>query len=325
MEKYLDHDWLSRLGNVPLEARRSVSGSISGRHRSLSHGVSVEFAEYRKYVPGDDTRRLDWKAFARSDRYYVKEYESDTNLRAMFLIDISGSMAFPDENGKPCKYDMACRMAANLASLAIRQGDAVGACFAGSGRKEGALKLYMAPSRRPIQLRSIMEQMEGIRPEGKTTLARALHELAERMPSRGLVIILSDLYEETGALKDALRHLSFKKHDLAVFHFVDAVERNLMIERPTRFVDMEGRTTLMTEPELIRDEYAAMMRDFMKGCFRTCADVRADYNVVSAESPWQDTLTAFLMSRTGQRNSRSLLPPDKKSGTSPEYESRACK
>lgn len=300
MERYLDHDWLSRLGNVPLEARRSVSGSVSGRHRSLSHGVSVEFAEYRKYVPGDDTRRLDWKAYARSDRYYVKEYESDTNLRAMFVIDVSGSMAFPGPGSKPSKYEKACCMAANLASLAIRQGDAVGACFAGAGSQEGSLRLYMAPSRRPVQLRTVMEQMAGIQPEGRTTLARSLHELAERMSARGLVVVFSDLYEEAVALKNALRHLSFKKHDLAVFHFVDAVERNLDIDCPTRFVDMEGRMALMTEPDLIRGEYASMMQDFMKACSRACTDVHADYNVVSSESPWQDTLTAFLMSRTGQ-------------------------
>ena len=123
--KYLNHNLLSRLGNLPLEARHSMTGNVSGRHRSASRGSSVEFAEYRKYVAGDDTRRLDWKAYARSDRYYIKEFEADTNLRAYIVMDLSGSMNYHPEQVET-KYMRACRLAANLAYIAIRQGDAVG-------------------------------------------------------------------------------------------------------------------------------------------------------------------------------------------------------
>ena len=122
--KYLNHNLLSRLGNLPLEARHSMTGNVSGRHRSASRGSSVEFAEYRKYVAGDDTRRLDWKAYARSDRYYIKEFEADTNLRAYIVMDLSGSMNYHPEQVET-KYMRACRLAANLAYIAIRQGDAV--------------------------------------------------------------------------------------------------------------------------------------------------------------------------------------------------------
>ena len=137
--KYLNHNLLSRLGNLPLEARHSMTGNVSGRHRSASRGSSVEFAEYRKYVAGDDTRRLDWKAYARSDRYYIKEFEADTNLRAYIVMDLSGSMNYHPEQVET-KYMRACRLAANLAYIAIRQGDAVGPefCPADEGRRRAA-------------------------------------------------------------------------------------------------------------------------------------------------------------------------------------------
>ena len=145
--KYLNHNLLSRLGNLPLEARHSMTGNVSGRHRSASRGSSVEFAEYRKYVAGDDTRRLDWKAYARSDRYYIKEFEADTNLRAYIVMDLSGSMNYHPEQVET-KYMRACRLAANLAYIAIRQGDAVGLSFARQ-TKDGAAHPRLPPPRPP--------------------------------------------------------------------------------------------------------------------------------------------------------------------------------
>ena len=155
--KYLNHDLLSRLGNLPLEARQSMAGNVSGRHRSANRGSSVEFAEYRKYVAGDDTRRLDWKAYARSDRYYIKEFEADTNLRAYIVMDLSGSMNYHPEQVES-KYMRACRLAANLAYIGIRQGDAVGLSFSQQGKDSAAL--HIPASRRPAHLNVLISQMD---------------------------------------------------------------------------------------------------------------------------------------------------------------------
>ena len=169
--KYLNHDLLSRLGNLPLEARHSMTGNVSGRHRSANRGSSVEFAEYRKYVSGDDTRRLDWKAYARSDRYYIKEFEADTNLRAYIVLDLSGSMNYHPEQVES-KYLRACRLAANLAYIAIRQGDAVGLSFSRQ-TKDGAT-LHIPASRRPAHLNVLISQMDTQYPKGETVLAAAV-------------------------------------------------------------------------------------------------------------------------------------------------------
>ena len=259
--KYLNHDLLSRLGNLPLEARHSMTGNVSGRHRSANRGSSVEFAEYRKYVSGDDTRRLDWKAYARSDRYYIKEFEADTNLRAYIVLDLSGSMNYHPEQVES-KYLRACRLAANLAYIAIRQGDAVGLSFSRQ-TKDGAT-LHIPASRRPAHLNVLISQMDTQYPKGETVLAETLHELAERVSRRALVLIFSDLFTDTEELKNALRHLHFRKHDVAVFHLVDQLEIDFDFDRPIRFVDMEGGGSLITEPDLIADEYRAIVAGYLE-------------------------------------------------------------
>ena len=269
--KYLNHNLLSRLGNLPLEARHSMTGNVSGRHRSASRGSSVEFAEYRKYVAGDDTRRLDWKAYARSDRYYIKEFEADTNLRAYIVMDLSGSMNYHPEQVET-KYMRACRLAANLAYIAIRQGDAVG-------------------------LNVLISQMDTHYPQGETVLPDTLHELAERVGRRALVLIFSDLFTDTAELKNALRHLHFRKHDVAVFHLVDQLEIDFDFDRPIRFVDMEGGGSLITEPDLIADEYRAIVASYLEETRRICTDINADYRLVRTGDSLEDVLTGFLMGR----------------------------
>ena len=286
--KYLNHNLLSRLGNLPLEARHSMTGNVSGRHRSASRGSSVEFAEYRKYVAGDDTRRLDWKAYARSDRYYIKEFEADTNLRAYIVMDLSGSMNYHPEQVET-KYMRACRLAANLAYIAIRQGDAVGLSFARQ-TKDGAA-LHIPASRRPAHLNVLISQMDTHSPQGETVLPDTLHELAERVGRRALVLIFSDLFTDTAELKNALRHLHFRKHDVAVFHLVDQLEIDFDFDRPIRFVDMEGGGSLITEPDLIADEYRAIVVSYLEETRRICTDINADYRLVGTGDSLEDVLT----------------------------------
>lgn len=303
---YLDHDLLAKLSNIPLEARQGMSGTVSGRHRSIHRGSSVEFAEYRKYVPGDDTKRLDWKAFARSDRFFVKEFEADTNLRAYMIMDSSGSMGFASE-GFESKYERACKIAANLSYLAIGQGDAVGMAFCHERKGSKSSKqnhqsfFYIPPSRRPAHMRVMLHQMSEWRTSGETTLNEDLHEFAERVPRRGLVMIFSDLFLDTEKFKDTLRHLKFRKHDVAVFHFVDDIEIDLAIDRPVRFVDMEGNATVVSEPALIRDEYLETVQQFLEDSKRVCHDVHADYFLIRNTDSWQDVVTRFLMGRVKKK------------------------
>lgn len=298
---YLNHDLLSRLGNIPLEARHSMTGNVSGRHRSANRGSSVEFAEYRKYVSGDDTRRLDWKAYARSDRYYIKEFEADTNLRAHIVMDLSGSMNYHPEQVES-KYMRACRLAANLAYIAIKQGDAVGLSFAQQGKE--ASTLHIPASRRPAHLNILISQMDTHYPKGETTLAETLHELAERVGRRALIIIFSDLFTDTAALENALQHLHFRKHDVAVFHLVDQPEIDFDFDRPIRFVDMESGGSLITEPDLIADEYRAIVANYLKETRRICMDINADYRLIKTGDSAETVLTDFLMNRQKKQTRR---------------------
>lgn len=299
--KYLNHDLLSRLGNLPLEARQSMAGSVSGRHRSANRGSSVEFAEYRKYVAGDDTRRLDWKAYARSDRYYIKEFEADTNLRAYIVMDLSGSMNFHPEQVES-KYMRACRLAANLAYIAIRQGDAVGLSFS-QEEKDGAV-LHIPASRRPAHLNVLVNQMDTHDPGGETVLPETLHELAERVGRRALILIFSDLFTQTAELRNAMRHLHFRKHDVAVFHLVDQLEIDFDFDRPIRFVDMEGGGSLITEPDLIADEYRSIVAGYLEETRCICTDINADYRLIRTGDSLESVLTGFLMGRQKKKAAR---------------------
>lgn len=291
---YLNHDLLARLGNLPLEARQSMTGNVSGRHRSANRGSSVEFAEYRKYVAGDDTRRLDWKAYARSDRYYIKEFEADTNLRAYIVMDLSGSMDYHPEQVES-KYMRACKLAANLAYIAISQGDSVGLSFARRDKDEKTI--HIPASRRPAHLNTLISQMDTHQPRGETTLCDTLHELAERVSRRALILIFSDLFTDTAELKNAIRHLHFRKHDVAVFHLVDQTEIDFDFDRPIRFLDMEGGGSLITEPDLIADEYRTIVTEYLEETRLIFTDVNADYRLIKTGDSMETVLTGFLMGR----------------------------
>ena len=232
----------------PLLARFPMEGSVSGHHRSPHRGSSVEFAEYRNYVPGDDIRRLDWRVFARTDRYYLKEFEAETNLRCYVVIDCSGSMGFEGEHGT--RLDYAKRLAATLSYLIINQGDAAGLMHVTEKSTP-----EIPPRRNASHLQVILDALGQARPTGGTRLVPMLHELAEKARRRALVVILSDCFCDSDELRDALQHLRFQKHDLALFHLLDPLELAFEFDRPVRFVDMEGSQSIVTEPATVRAEY----------------------------------------------------------------------
>jgi len=288
---FLDADVLARLGALPVESRLAMIGNVVGKHRSPHRGSSVEFAEYRKYVQGDDTRRLDWKAFARSDRYYIKEFEADTNLRAYFLVDCSGSMNFASGE-HDTKIQYARKLAASLSYLLVNQGDAAGlSCCTDT------LHLEIPPSRRPAQLQIIFDTLANIVPTGETGLIGALHTVAEKIGQRALVVIISDLFTDPAALADALQHLRFRKHDISVFHLMDQQEIDFDFNRPYRFVDLEDGTSVVAEPNLIAEEYAAALQEFFRDVEAACHDVHADYHLVTTNQNYEDIMRDFLTAR----------------------------
>lgn len=294
---FLDPGALARLGAIPLEARQAMTGNVAGRHRSPHRGSSVEFAEYRKYVQGDDTRRLDWKAYARSDRYYIKEFEADTNLRAYFVLDASGSMGFSAADD--ARIQFARKLAATLSYLIVDQGDAAGLSVC-----QEKIHLEIPPTRRAAHLNHIFEVLSQTEPNGETGLVEALHTIAEKVAQRALVIILSDLFCDTNALGDALQHLRYRKHDIAVFHMLDKQEIEFDFERPHRFVDMEDKTAVVAEPVLIADDYRQAMRDFMQEVRMKCHDVHADYHLITTDQDYEEIVHNFLTTRLPKKGKK---------------------
>ncbi len=294
---FLDAQVLSRLAGVPLLARRPMQGSVSGRHASPHRGSSVEFAEYRKYVPGDDLRRLDWRAFGRSDRFYVKEFEADTNLRCQFVLDTSGSMGFGSTG--TTKLDYARQIVGTLAYLASQQGDAVGlACVAKN-------IVHNIPAKRnAAHLRLVLDVLEQVRPKGETRLTSVLHELAETTAQRALVIIVSDLFMDPQALSECFQHLRFRRHDVAAFHLLDPMELDFSFRRPMRFLDMEGGPSIFAEPNDIAERYLKALGQYLEELKRVVLESAIDYQRVAIDENYEQTLVRFLVSRAGSKGLR---------------------
>jgi uncharacterized protein (DUF58 family) len=293
---FLDPAVLARLLALPLHARQPMLGSVSGNHRSSVRGSSLEFAQYRKYVPGDDTRRLDWRAWGRSDRFYIKEFEADTNLRLCLLFDASGSMNF----GPPgaTRLDYAKRLGGTLGYLAAQQGDAVGLWTM------GATPLHIPARRGASHLGTVLDQINAIQPAGGTTLLRALHDAAEQIRQRALVVVFSDLFVPPEELKSALRHLRFRKHDLAIFHLLDQQEIDFDFDRPARFVDLEGGDAILADPSLMARNYRSAVKKYLAELDEMVRTAAIDYHRVKLHERYDEVLVRFLLGRISKRRSR---------------------
>ncbi len=288
---FLDPQALARLARLPLLSRRPMQGNVSGKHPSPHRGSSIEFAEYRKYVPGDDLRRLDWRAFGRTDRHYIKESEADTNLRLCLVVDTSGSMAF-GSNGVT-KFDYAKRIAGGLAYFAIQQGDAVGLASVAE-----SVVTEIPPRRNPAHLIPVFDLLERIKPTGGTQLVPLLHELAETIRQRALVVIISDFFADPAELQSAFEHFRFRKHDLAAFHLLDPLELKFTFHRPMRFLDMEGGAAVFADPNEIADRYHTALNRYLKGLRQAVIESAVDYHRITIDSDYEQALLNFLIGRT---------------------------
>lgn len=293
---YLDPETLSRVARLDLVARLVVEGFITGLHRSPYHGFSVEFSEHRAYMPGDPLRDLDWKAYAKSDRLYVKQYEEETNLKAYILCDVSGSMDFCA--GAPMsKYRYATCLSAALAYLMLRQRDAVGLMLF-----RDAVESYVPPRSVQSHLQTLLKEIDRIQPERDTHMAPAFHDLAERIGRRGLIVVLSDLLDDPQEVLRGLRHFRHRGHEVVVFHLLDPRELDLEFDRETRFFDLEQTDQIITtQPLQVRREYGKMMEEIVETYRRGCAEAHIDYALIETSTPFDQALSRYLAQRKKMR------------------------
>ena len=295
LDGLIDSEVISNLSHLPLFSKRPMQGSVSGRHQSPFRGSSIEFAEYRKYVPGDDTRRLDWRAFGRSDRFYLKEFEADTNLRCYIVIDASGSMGFGSDR-KLSKYKFASKLAATMAYIAIGQGDAAGLTILRKGKV-----IEVPPKRKPAHLRLLAEKLAETKPSGEPPFSKALHELAEKVPQRAFFLLLSDLYFDPESLREAMDHLRFAKHDVSLFQVSDPNEVNFSFDRPMRFVDMEEGPDMLTDPQVIKNDYLNAFESHQREVKKILSETMVDYQHITTDQNLSEILSRFLAARAPKK------------------------
>jgi len=288
------------IGRLEFLARSAKEGSISGRHTSPHKGFSVEFAEHRQYVAGDDLRNLDWRVFGKSDRYYIKQYIEETNMRVTILVDASGSMNFTGEESSPLggkehlsKFDYARHLAAALTYLLIRQQDAVGLVTFADG-----IKRYLRPAAKPSQVRAVLEELSSTTPAEDTRCAETFHEIADRIPARGLVIIISDLFDNADEIQKALHHFRYKRHELVVFHLMAEEELTFPFDKFDDFkcLEVEGRQ-LNIDPSAIRASYLESVKSHLKSIELACGQMEADYVPINTKTTVPEALFSYFSQR----------------------------
>ena len=297
--KLLDPDALAKIGRLELLARGVVEGFVSGRHKSPYKGFSSEFAEHREYVPGDDVRDLDWRVYARSDRYYIKQYIEETNLRSLILLDASGSMGYGGRlaarhRGKSLnKFQYGQYLAAALAYLMINQQDAVGlATF------DTAVRRYIPARSRGSHLRVILQELAGTSPGAESSLAEIFHDLAERVHRRGLIIIISDLFDRIADILNALHHFRYRKHEVLLLHVMAEEELTFPFDRWSVFRDLElSGHQLQLDPLAVKSEYLARVRQFIRRLEIGCGQMDIDYVQLSTKNGFELALAHYLAHR----------------------------
>ncbi|MFQ5540349.1 MAG: DUF58 domain-containing protein [Candidatus Binatia bacterium] len=287
-KSYFDPLVLARLSNLYLKARWVVEGIMSGIHRSRSKGFSVEFEEHREYSPGDEIRRIDWKALGKFDRYFIKETEDETNLRAYLIMDVSASMDY-SSNGIS-KFAYGCILTASLAYLILKQQDAAG-LVTFSNRIES----FIPPKAKRGYLIEILHALEGQTPSGETALGKILQEIAGKINRRGLVILVSDLLDEPEEILEGLRLFRFKGNDVIVFHLLDAAELDLPFDGNILFEDMEETQLRVTaDPQAISQVYRKVVEEYTNHLRKQCQEKSIDYHLLSTATPLDHALVSYL-------------------------------
>lgn len=292
IRKLLDPAGLAKLQGLELKARTIVEGYVSGWHKSPYHGFSVEFAEHREYVPGDDLRYVDWKVYGKSDRYYLKQFDEETNFSCHLLVDTSESMAYRSDATPFSKLDYARQLAAALAYLVIRQQDAVGlATF------DRAIGKLLRPASTPMHLRQLCTMLEQAESKGESAIGPILHELAERFKRRGLVIILSDFFDDPESVLLGLKHFHHRRHDVLLLQVIDPAEEDFPFAEPMLFHGLENWPDEMTDPRPLAAAYRAEFAAFTRTLQSGARDLKMDYHLVRTDQPFEASLFNVLSRR----------------------------
>jgi uncharacterized protein (DUF58 family) len=291
-KQFLHPEAIKRIARLDLQARHIVEGFLAGMHRSPYFGQSVEFLQHREYSHGDDLRKIDWKVWAKQDRYYVKQYEEDTNLRATLLVDVSHSMQYG--RGPMNKYEYACTSAVSLAYLLLRQQDAVG-CLA----FDEGVRATVGMRTKRSHLNAIIQSLSVSRPQKKTDLQQILRNAAELFPHRGMMILISDLLVERPGLIKGLKLMRQRGHDVLVLHIMDDDELDFPFSGPTRFDGLELPQHVSCNPRALREGYLAALNLYLEEIRRACTQNEVDYRLVRTSEPLDAVLAHFISNRMG--------------------------
>ncbi len=289
--KYLDPEIVSKLKGMEMRARMVVEGFITGLHKSPYHGFSVEFAEHRQYMPGDSIRDIDWKVYAKSDRYFIKQYEEETNLKAYLLLDCSASMAY-SSGDRITKLDYAGLLCGALSYMMLRQRDAVGLVTF-----DEKMRQYIPPRSKSGHMHILLNEIANQKPSETTNVASTLHEMADRMKRRGLVVILSDLLDDADKIISGLKHFRYNRHEVIIFHILDPRERDFAFPREAVFKDMETGEEMTTLPYQIKKDFARQVQAFSDEIGKACRQSNIDYYPIDTSMPFDKALYAFLAKR----------------------------
>lgn len=296
--KYLQPEILSKISRLELRARTVVEGFVSGLHKSPYHGFSIEFAEHREYVPGDDLRHLDWRVFAKSDRFYIKQYEEETNLRSHILLDCSGSMAYPESrragsSNRMTKWEYASTLAASIAFLQSSQQDAIGLTLF-----DHQIRRQIPSVATPRQLSNLIAVIEENAPRDMTDVKTLFRYLADRIKRRSMVVVISDFLTDLDDVISGLQRLRHTRHELLVMHVLDHDEIEFPFVDQTLFEGMEIDHELLTDPQALRKSYLEQVQNFIHRLRSFCVDNRIDYALFSTRDPLDVALSTFLAKRS---------------------------
>lgn len=291
-KKFLDPSIISKLNSLELRARLVVEGFMVGLHKSPYHGFSVEFTEHRPYMQGDGLKDIDWKVYGKTERFFIKQYEEETNLKSYILLDTSNSMKY--SSGKNVsKLEYASTLVAGLTYLMIKQQDAVGlALYAEKINK------YFPPKMSKAYMHEILKSLAAIKPSEKTHTAECLNEIAEKIKRRGLVIIVSDFFDDVNSILKALKHFRYQKHEVIVFQILDPFERSFAFGKDAIFRDLETLEEMTTQPYQIQKYYRDAMSEFINKIKSECLNSNIEYNLIETSAPFDKALFSYIQKRS---------------------------
>jgi uncharacterized protein (DUF58 family) len=291
-ENPFDPVTLSKIANMELRARLVVDGILSGIHKSPFKGSSIEFLEHKEYSPGDETKHVDWKVHARTDKYYIKQFEEETNLKCYIFLDSSGSMGYKSTGIS--KFEYASTLAASLAYLLLKQSD-----FVGLISFSDKISHYIPPQSRAAHLHVLINVLTGLKTAGKSDISGVLGEFSEKIGRRSLVIVISDFFDTIEKIMVQLKYFQGKKNEIILFHTLDPYELTFPFETITFFESMEDERRILAEPKSIKDHYLSEMNRFINQFKQTCYENRMDYLLIDTSTPLDQALTKFLARRAG--------------------------